>query len=50
MSHDIMKEVLEAYDIANDLHHEGLHDDAKIYEIALYNLLESHRETIEKEG
>tara|TARA_E500000305_G_C3873220_1_gene166161 strand:- start:298 stop:450 length:153 start_codon:yes stop_codon:yes gene_type:complete len=50
MSYDIMKEVLKVYDIANDLHHEGLHDDAKIYEIALYNLLESHRETIEKEG
>ena len=50
MSHDIMKEVLKAYDMAVELHHEGLHDDAKIYEIAFDNLLESYRETIEKEG
>ena len=50
MSYDIMKEVLKAYDMANDLHHEGLHDDAEIFEIAFSNLLESYRETIEKKG
>ncbi len=50
MSYDIMKEVVKAWDMANDLHHEGLHDDAQIFEIALTNLLESYRETMGEKG
>ena len=38
------------WDMANNLHHEGLHDDAQIFEIALNNLLESYRETIGEKG
>jgi len=50
MSYDIMKEVVKAYDMAVELHHEGLHDDAEIFEIAVSNLLESYRKTIVEKG
>jgi len=50
MSYDIMKEGVKAYNMAVELHHEGLHDDAKIFEIAFSNLLESYRKTIVEKG
>ena len=50
MSYDIMKEVVKAYNMAVELHHEGLHDDAEIFEIAVSNLLESYRKTIVEKG